>query len=68
MLLLAHGIRFANPLGKLFIQIRNTVHAKCVQVISRRESLDARKPRMLNPSRKNKVADQMVSSDLHSDE
>ena len=68
MLLLAHRIGFANPGRELIIKFRPVVQTKRMQMISRRESLDAGEPWMLNAARKNKVADQIVSPYGYSDE
>jgi hypothetical protein len=68
MLLFAHSICFASPRRELIIEIRNAVEPKRVQMILRREAFDARKPRMLNPPRKHKVADEIVAAYLHGDE
>ena len=68
MLLRSDRVRFSNPTGKLIIQIFRTLQAERMQMISRRESLDAGKPRMLDSARKNKVTDEIVSADLHGDE
>jgi len=68
MLLLSDGIGFTNPRRKLPIEICQTVESKRVQMISRREGFDAGKARMLNPARKNKVSDEIVSAQLHRNE
>jgi hypothetical protein len=68
MLLLSHGIRFANPRCKFVVEIQETVEPKRVQVISRREGFDAQKTRMIKPARKNKVTNEKVAAHLHGDE
>jgi len=68
MLLLSYCISFTNPGGNLRVKFRQRVEPKRVQVISRREGFDSRKPRMLNAARKDKMTNQMISSHLHGDE
>jgi len=68
MLLLSDCISFADPRCKLIIEIRKTVHAERVHVISWRESLHAQKTAILNTAGKDKVADEVISPHLHGDE
>jgi len=68
VLLLAHRISFAHPSRELIIKFRPVVQTERVQMISRRESLDAGETRMLDEARKNKVPDEVVSPHLNRDE
>jgi hypothetical protein len=68
MFLLADCVRFSNPRHEFVIKIRNILHAKGVQMISRRESLDARKTGMLNAAAENEVTNEVFTAHLHRDE
>ena len=68
MFLLADCVSLADPCGKLFIQIVETIEAKSVQVVSWRESFNPREARMLKPPREYKVTNEVVSAQLHRDE
>ena len=67
MFLLSHCISLPNPRGKFVVELCQTIDTKRMQMISRREGLDAGNARMLNPARKNKVTDEIVSAHLHGD-
>src|SRR5215831_1643333 len=65
MLLLSDRIGFANPRGKLIIEIFEIIDAKRVEMIPRRESLHLHKARMLKPACKDKVTNEKVFAHLH---
>ena len=68
MLLLASRIRFSRPSGKLTVQILKRVQAECVQMIARREGLDAQEPRVLHAPREHEMTDEMALTNAHRSE
>ena len=62
MPLFADGIRLLEPAFKLLIHIRQRGEAKVVDVVSRRNRIDAPEPWMLQPASKNDVAIQPLRS------
>jgi hypothetical protein len=56
MALLAYSVRFGEPGGDFVIDLLDPLETKGVQMISRRESFDAAKTRVLQTSRKHNVA------------
>src|ERR1041385_4722119 len=61
-------IGFTNPRGEFLVEFLQMVEAERVQMISRRESLDAGKARMLEAARKNKMTDKIIAPHLDRDE
>ena len=68
MLLLADRIRFSHPSGKLPVQIPKRIQAECVQVIARREGLDAQEARVIHPSSEHEMTHQIALTNAHRSE
>ena len=56
MLLLTHGVRFAQPRHKRRVDVGQCLESKGMQVVSWRERFDLSEPRVLEPAREDDVA------------
>jgi hypothetical protein len=60
MFLLANGIRLPRPISKLPVEILKRFEPERVQMIARREGLDAQEARMLHAPREHEVTDEIA--------
>ncbi|HEU4557438.1 MAG TPA: hypothetical protein VFS20_06290 [Longimicrobium sp.] len=70
MLLLAHGIRLAQPAAHIVVDLGGVAQAEVVHVVARRQRVDAGEARMLQPAdgRCSLRADEQFATRLWRDE